>query len=214
MKRQNDKETQKQMKLSRHLNDQEILDQIKSKSNPNQAISQLYSQHYGMLEHLILTNSGQAEDAADIIQEAMLVVVKMIRNEKFRGESSLKSFLYSICKNLWINELRKRKSNQYRNEQYENEKSQIDLSVVEEIQQMENLRFVMNLFETLGEKCKQVLTLFYFEELSMRDICEKLAFSSEQVLRNKKYKCLQSLIQQVQSSTSLSEKLLKALRHE
>jgi DNA-directed RNA polymerase specialized sigma subunit len=110
--------------------------------------------------------------------------------------------------------LRKRKSNQYRNEQYENEKSQIDLSVVEEIQQMENLRFVMNLFETLGEKCKQVLTLFYFEELSMRDICEKLAFSSEQVLRNKKYKCLQSLIQQVQSSTSLSEKLLKALRHE
>ncbi|MFN3759819.1 MAG: RNA polymerase sigma factor [Algoriphagus aquaeductus] len=214
MKRQNDKETQKQMKLSRHLNDQEILDQIKSKSNPNQAISQLYSQHYGMLEHLILTNTGQAEDAADIIQEAMLVVVKMIRNEKFRGESSLKSFLYSICKNLWINELRKRKSNQYRNEQYENEKSQIDLSVVEEIQQMENLRFVMNLFETLGEKCKQVLTLFYFEELSMRDICEKLAFSSEQVLRNKKYKCLQSLIQQVQSSTSLSEKLLKALRHE
>ena len=202
------------MKLSRHLNDQEILDQIKSKSNPNQAISQLYSQHYGMLEHLILTNSGQAEDAADIIQEAMLVVVKMIRNEKFRGESSLKSFLYSICKNLWINELRKRKSNQYKNEQYENEKSQIDLSVVEEIQQMENLRFVMNLFETLGEKCKQVLTLFYFEELSMRDICEKLAFSSEQVLRNKKYKCLQSLIQQVQSSTSLSEKLLKALRHE
>ncbi|MFL0684873.1 MAG: RNA polymerase sigma factor [Algoriphagus aquaeductus] len=202
------------MKLSRHLNDQEILDQIKSKSNPNQAISQLYSQHYGMLEHLILTNSGQAEDAADIIQEAMLVVVKMIRNEKFRGESSLKSFLYSICKNLWINELRKRKSNLYRNEQYENEKSQIDLSVVEEIQQMENLRFVMNLFETLGEKCKQVLTLFYFEELSMRDICEKLAFSSEQVLRNKKYKCLQSLIQQVQSSTSLSEKLLKALRHE
>lgn len=202
------------MKLSRNLNDQEILDQIKSKSNPNQAISQLYSQHYGMLEHLILTNSGQAEDAADIIQEAMLVVVKMIRNEKFRGESSLKSFLYSICKNLWINELRKRKSNQYRNEHYENEKSQIDLSVVEEIQQMENLRFVMNLFETLGEKCKQVLTLFYFEELSMRDICEKLAFSSEQVLRNKKYKCLQSLIQQVQSSTSLSEKLLKALRHE
>lgn len=202
------------MKLSRHLNDQEIFDQIKSKSNPNQAISQLYSQHYGMLEHLILTNSGQAEDAADIIQEAMLVVVKMIRNEKFRGESSLKSFLYSICKNLWINELRKRKSNLYRNEQYENEKSQIDLSVVEEIQQMENLRFVMNLFETLGEKCKQVLTLFYFEELSMRDICEKLAFSSEQVLRNKKYKCLQSLIQQVQSSTSLSEKLLKALRHE
>ena len=107
------------MKLSRNLTDQEILEQIKTKTNPNQAISQLYSQHYGMLEHLIMTNSGLAEDAADVIQEVMLVFVKMVREEKFRGEAAIKSFLYSICKNAWITELRKRKSTQARHELYE-----------------------------------------------------------------------------------------------
>lgn len=101
-----------------------------------------------------------------------------------------------------------------RNEQYEMEKDEMDLDITEEISRNENLRFVMDLFEKLGEKCKQVLTLFYFEELPMKEICEKLEFSSEQVLRNKKYKCLQNLTDQVKSSPSLTLHLQKALRHE
>lgn len=202
------------MKLNRNLTDQEILDQIKSKTNPNQAISQLYAQHYRMLEHYIMQNSGSEDDAADLIQEVMLVFVKMVSEGKFRGESSIKSFLYSICKNVWITELRKRKSAQARHERYEGEKEQQDRDVSEQLARSENLKFVMDLFDKLGEKCKQVLTLFYFEELPMKEICERLDFSSEQVLRNKKYKCLQSLTDQVKSSESLSQNLLKALRHE
>ncbi|GAB2491086.1 RNA polymerase sigma factor [Algoriphagus taiwanensis] len=202
------------MKLNRNLTDQELLEQIRSKTNPNQAINQLYEQHYGVLENYILRNSGNQDDAADLIQEVMLVFVKLVTQGKFRGEASIKSFLYSICKNLWISELRKRKSMSARNERYEMEKDEMDLDISEEISRNENLRFVMDLFEKLGEKCKQVLTLFYFEELPMKEICEKLEFSSEQVLRNKKYKCLQSLTDQVKSSPSLQTHLQKALRHE
>jgi RNA polymerase sigma factor (sigma-70 family) len=202
------------MKLNRNLNDQEILEKINSKSELNQALSQLYSSHYGMLEHYIIQNSGSVDDAADLIQEVMLVFVKLVSEGKFRGEASIKSFLYSICKNLWITELRKRKSTDARHQRYEGEKDQLDTDISTQISKNENLKFVMDLFEKLGEKCKQVLTLFYFEELPMKEICEKLEFSSEQVLRNKKYKCLQSLTDQVKSSPALSDNLLKALRHE
>jgi RNA polymerase sigma factor (sigma-70 family) len=202
------------MKLSRNLTDQEILEQIRSKTNPNQAISQLYSQYYGMLEHYILQNSGSADDAADLIQEVMLVFVKLVSEEKFRGEASIKSILYSISRNLWITELRKRKSTSARNERYEGEKDQLDTNISDQISRNENLKFVMDLFEKLGEKCQQILTLFYFEEYSMKEICEKLDFSSDQVLRNKKYKCLQSLTDQVKSSPVLLKNLQKALRHE
>ncbi|RIW14531.1 sigma-70 family RNA polymerase sigma factor [Algoriphagus lacus] len=202
------------MKLNRNLTDQEILEKIKSKSDPNQAISQLYSQHYGMLEHYIIQNSGSADDAADLIQEAMLVFVKLVSEEKYRGEASVKSFLYSICKNLWITELRRRKSTEARHERYEGEKDQLESDISAQISKNENLKFVMDLFDKLGEKCKQLLMLFYFEELPMKEIGEKLEFSSEQVLRNKKYKCLQSLTDQVKSSPALSKNLQKALRHE
>lgn len=202
------------MKLDRTLTDSEILEQIRTKINPNQAISQLYSQHYGMLEHYILQNSGSDDDAADLIQEVMLVFIKLITEEKYRGEASIKSFLYSICRNLWITELRKRKSTAARHDRYEGEKDQLDSNISEQISRTENLKFVIDLFEKLGEKCKQILTLFYFEEYSMKEICEKMDFSSDQVLRNKKYKCLQSLTDQVKSSPSLLKNLQKALRHE
>lgn len=202
------------MKLNRNLTDQEILEKIKSKSDPNQAISQLYSQHYGMLEHYIIQNSGSADDAADLIQEVMLVFVKLVSEEKYRGEASVKSFLYSICKNLWITELRKRKSTEARHDRYEGEKDQLESDISTQISKNENLKFVMDLFDKLGEKCKQLLTLFYFEELPIKEITEKLEFSSEQVLRNKKYKCLQNLTDQVKSSPALSKNLQKALRHE
>lgn len=202
------------MKSSRTLSDQEVLEQIASKKNPNQAISQLYAQHYRMLEHYILQNSGSTDDAADWIQETMLVFVKLVSEGRFRGDSTIKSFIYSICRNLWITELRRRKSTESRHERFESEKDQLDPDVTEQIHRTENLKFIMNLFEQLGEKCKQVLTLFYFEELGMKEICEKLQFSSEQVLRNKKYKCLSSLTEQVKSSPILLQKLQKALRHE
>lgn len=202
------------MKLNKNLADREILDQIRSKTNPNQAINQLYSQHYGMLEHYILQNSGSVDDAADLIQEVMLVFIKMVTEEKYRGEASVKSFLYSICRNLWITELRKRKSTSARNERYEGEKDQFDTNISEQINRTENLKFVMDLFGKLGEKCQQILTLFYFEEYSMKEICEKLDFSSDQVLRNKKYKCLQNLTDQVKTSPTLFKNLQKALRHE
>ncbi len=202
------------MKLNRNLTDQELLEKIKSKSDLNLALGQLYAAHYGMLERYIIQNSGSADDAADLIQEVMLVFVRLVSEEKYRGEASIKSVLYSICRNLWITELRKKKSTEARHERYEGEKDQLESDISSQISKNENLKFVMDLFEKLGQKCKQILTLFYFEELPMKEITEKLEFSSEQVLRNKKYKCLQSLTDQVKSSPALSQSLQKALRHE
>ncbi|WP_250161269.1 MULTISPECIES: RNA polymerase sigma factor [Algoriphagus] len=178
------------------------------------AITLLYRQYYGVLENYILQNSGSSDDAADIIQEVMLIFVQMISEGKFRAESSIKSFLYSICRNLWITELRKRKSSAARQEKYEESTEKVDSDVSESIAKTESLKYIMGLFQELGNKCKQILQLFYYEELPMKEICEKLDFSSEQVLRNKKYKCLKSLIEKTQASPQVYQNLQKALRHE
>ena len=202
------------MKPKKVFNDEEIIQMIQHKSNQNQALSQLYSQHYGMLEHYILSNSGDADDAADTIQEVMLVFVRLIQEAKFRGESTIKSFLYSITKNLWVTEIRKRKSTQARNEKYYDEAENLSPDISKSISEQENLNYIMRLFSELGNTCKSILTLFYYEEMNMKEICERLDFSSEQVLRNKKYKCLKSLTESVKNSPEVAHNLKKALRHE
>jgi RNA polymerase sigma factor (sigma-70 family) len=202
------------MKLNPNFTDQELVEMILTKNRQNMAITLLYRQYYGVLENYILQNSGSSDDAADIIQEVMLIFVQMISEGKFRAESSIKSFLYSICRNLWITELRKRKSSAARHEKYEESTEKVDSDVSESIAKTESLKYIMGLFQELGDKCKQILQLFYYEELPMKEICEKLDFSSEQVLRNKKYKCLKSLIEKTQASPQVYQNLQKALRHE
>jgi DNA-directed RNA polymerase specialized sigma24 family protein len=46
-------------------------------------------------------------------------------------------------------------------------------------------------FELLGEKCRQLLILFYHRQQSFRDIAATLQFSDEKVAKNQKYRCLQ-----------------------
>ncbi len=202
------------MKLNQELTDEELIRKIADGKAMSPPIAQLYRQHYGMLEHYILKNSGTAADAADQIQEVMLVFVQLVSAGKFRGDAKISTVLFSICRNLWITELRKRKSTLIRNEKYMEEQEHITRYIDEQLEQQESLRVVMELFASLGKTCKTILSLFYYEELSMKEICKKLDFSSEQVLRNKKYKCLQNLTGQVRSSPAIKHLLLKALRHE
>jgi RNA polymerase sigma factor (sigma-70 family) len=202
------------MKLNKYFSDQEITKMIRNKKDQEKAIAQLYEQHYGMLENLVLQNSGDEDDAADVIQESMLVLVQMIKSEKYRGESTIKSLLYSITKNKWISEIRRKRSSQTRHENYYGQDKESELDVSESIARQENLDFVMGLFEKLGETCKKILQLFYYEDLAMKEICEKLEFSSEQVLRNKKYKCLKSLTDSIKATPEIGELLQKSLRNE
>ena len=71
---------------------------------------------------------------------------------------------------------------------------------------------VIKLVGELGESCRKILLLFYYENLSMREILASTEYENEQVLRNKKYKCLKRLEQMVNTNPALKE-TLKNLLH-
>lgn len=194
-------------------NDVQILEALQDATKINQALGRLYDFHYGMLEYFILQNSGTESDAQDTIQETMLVFVTMVQKQKYRGDASIKSMLYSINRNIWLTELRRRKNRSKRDVIFESEK-EIEIGDYSlELIKMEGYKMMMELFDKLGKGCKSILTLFYFDNLSMEEIVKKEHFSSEQVLRNKKYKCMKALTAKVESSEELYEKVKTALSH-
>lgn len=202
------------MKIKEIYSESQILEDIKlGGSRTNVAVSFMFREFYALLENYIIRNSGNEDDAADIIQETFLVFIKIVEDGKFRQDSSIKSILYSICRNLWITEIRKRKSTMTRHETYETEKDGPLQDFSESLAKHEDHKLVMNLFRSLGEKCKNILRYFYYENLSMKEIMEKEEFSSEQVLRNKKHKCMKSLIEKVQADQKLFYSLKNALQN-
>lgn len=202
------------MKKPKNFTDSEILEGIiLGGQNLERFLGHIYRQYYSLLENYVLKNSGGQDDAADVIQECFLVFVKMVEDRKFRGESSIKSVLFAICRNLWITELRKRKNLMARHERYEAEKEIASPDVSTEISRQEDSRLVMEMFDTLGQKCKNILLAFYYENLSMKEITLKEGFSNEQVLRNKKHKCLKSLVDKIQNHPTLYLTLKNALQN-
>ena len=185
------------METRKLFTDSSLIQALRSDSNPDEAIRYLYRTQYQLTEAYIRQNSGTSEDAEDIFQEVVLVFIEIVKKDKFRGESSVSTFLYALTRNTWLNELKKRGKSKLRDEIFEKSKGKETMDVSHFIANREMKSRLMQLVEQLGENCKKILLAFYFENLSMKEILQNLDYENEQVVRNKKYKCLKQLEQTI-----------------
>lgn len=193
--------------------DEDIVRDIHAEQHLNRAMRFIYQHYYGLLENYVLQNSGSKADAEDVIQEVLIVFVEMVQKGKYQGKASVKSFLYTLTRNMWISELRKKGSASRRHEQFESERDESEKDVSEYLSYKEGQQYIRKLFAEMGEACQNILTLFYYENYSMKEILQETDYENEQVLRNKKYKCLKKLIDRVQDSPTVYEQLKNALHH-
>ena len=181
------------MEVTRSLADVQLIDAFKEDRTTDQAVRSLYRDYYESLSWYVMNNNGSRQDAEDIFQEVVVAFIDLVRKNRFRGESSVKTFLYSMNRHFWLNELKKRNRTLARESRYEamqdNEVKELD----SELAGRESGQTIMRLVEQLGETCRKILLLFYFEGCSMKQILEQLHYENEQVVRNKKYKCIRQL---------------------
>jgi RNA polymerase sigma factor (sigma-70 family) len=138
---------------------------------------------FPLAKKYIRANSGSTDDAEDIFQDALVVLCKKVQSDHFILSVPLKTYLLAIVKNCWLQELRKRK----KLPAGETTDDIADIVKDEE----PGFIFAKAAFELLGEKCRQLLILFYFKKESYKNIAAALAFSDEKTAKNQKYRCLQ-----------------------
>ncbi|MDB5277719.1 MAG: polymerase sigma factor [Ferruginibacter sp.] len=195
------------MELTRTFDDATLVQALRSDSNPDDAIRHLYRTQYNLTKVYIQQNSGSEEDAEDIFQEVICTFIDIVKKDKFRGESSVSTFLYALTRNTWLNELKKRDRAKIRDEKFEKQKDTTGPDVGHFIANRETKNQLMQLVDSLGATCKQILLAFYFDNLAMKDILKTLAYENEQVVRNKKFKCLKQLEQMITSNPQLAKNL-------
>jgi RNA polymerase sigma factor (sigma-70 family) len=181
------------MNKKSRFSDSELVEAIREKEMLEQAILQLYQDHAEITSSFIMGKGGTEQDADDIFQETVVSFIDSVQKEKFRQESGIRTFLISISKNLWYNEIRRRQRAGNREKIFETGREQEEAGISETIQDRELKQQLNQLLIELGESCRKILELFYYENLSMKEIVSHLHYENEQVVRNKKYKCLQQL---------------------
>lgn len=167
------------------------------KANDEVVLKNLYAENFYKTEHYVLTNSGSHEQAKDIFQEAFIAVWEQVQDNKFtpKNESALNGYLYTIAKNKWLNHLN---SSRYKKTKSIDKNTHILNTNMEEsfFREVDNddtkINNITNTFETLGDACKKLLSYFYYDNKSLRDISEILNIT-EASARNKKYRCLEKL---------------------
>jgi RNA polymerase sigma factor (sigma-70 family) len=61
-----------------------------------------------------------------------------------------------------------------------------------EIEHENQFKLAEKVITELGERCREILILFYFRSLSLKTIASKMGYNSEATAKNQKYKCLES----------------------
>jgi RNA polymerase sigma factor (sigma-70 family) len=197
-----------------YFSDRELIETLKKEHIDNVAISFLYHSYYAVLSNYIKQNQGSEQDAEDVFQEVIVTFIDIVKKEKFRGESSIKTFLFTLNKYAWLNELKKRGRVMLREEKYGNETDENEKDASQFLVERDAKKLVMALMDKLGDTCRKILTAYYYDSLSMKEILPLVNYENEQVLRNKKYKCLKSLEQMLAAAPALAQRFRSALAYE
>jgi RNA polymerase sigma factor (sigma-70 family) len=148
------------------------------------ALEFIYKKYYRMMTKLVITNSGTEDEARDVYQDALVVFWQKARSGNLVLTSKISTYVYSICQNLWRKELDRKK--RLSNEEKDSAES-LDLDGPE------REKIIARCMEQLGETCRKVLMYYYFDEMSMQEIADKLGFANTDTAKTKKYKCKQKL---------------------
>lgn len=201
-------------KANVYFSDEELIEILAKGNISNLAIQFLYTSHYAVLSNYIKLNQGSEQDAQDIFQEVIVSFIEIARNGKFRAESSIGTFLYTMNKYKWLNELKKRNRALARAEVFDNETDKDAADASQLMMYNEAGKLVKDIMSKLGEICRKILTGYYYENLSMKEMLPLVNYDNEQVLRNKKYKCLKGLTQLLSADPGLAQRLKSALMYE
>ena len=173
--------------------DQEIIQGIRSGGVQRERYEYLL---YRLYANFVIKRPGKYrisnEEARDAYTEAFLAVVDHINSGRFRGESSLKTYLSRIFRNKCVD--KHRKNTTVKIEWVEEFPNLADESrnFLKNLMGKEELEQLKQLLSQLGERCRKLL-LLSGQGFSPSEIAKEMGFKTAKSASSQRYKCLEKL---------------------
>ncbi|MEP6675242.1 MAG: sigma-70 family RNA polymerase sigma factor [Ferruginibacter sp.] len=160
--------------------------------NDKKAIETIYRDNYSMVQLFVLNNTGTADDARDIFQEAMIVLFEKACSGTFELNCQLKTYIYSVCRRLWLKKLNQM---QRFSGQVESLEETVPVEEETEVHEKRNADFAMmeHAMSKIGEPCKSLLDAYYVKKKPMQEIAADFGYTNADNAKTQKYKCLMRL---------------------
>jgi len=169
----------------------------------DRAVQIAYDRYYPMIFKMVLQYKGTEQDAEDLFQD-MLVVILIQRSENTpKLYSSLSTYLYAICKNLWQNVLRKKDNeSKYISTVGERESKRFHQPLHDLIDENHRKDIYERHLAALDPKCRKLLTMM-MEQLPLEELTEKMGFTSTNYVKKLKHICRERMRKSIQQDPEL-----------
>jgi RNA polymerase sigma factor (sigma-70 family) len=164
----------------KEYSDSEIIECLRTRQS--YVVHWLSDRYMPMIRLMVYQMGGTSEDARDIFQDGLIIMLEKLDNKEFALTCKFKVFLYCVCEHLWKSVLAKRRAaTNYLTSKLETESindlaDQIDHQLYEKI--------FREVFETLDPVSKKILSL-YWQEVPPQEIADKLGYTYGYVRKKK-----------------------------
>lgn len=187
----------KQLKLS----ESGIIEGIRK--HDSKVLRYIYKKYFEVIKTLVKKNNGNDEDAQDIFQEAIIIIYRKINDNTLELSCSFSTYLYSVCRLLWLKQLEKRR---VRSEDLKVDDDLYDMiSVVgSSFETNDEYKLYQYHFSKLNKDCQKVLRLF-LEKVPLKEVAEIMGYKSEQYAKKRKFECKERLINNIKADLALRQ---------
>ena len=182
---------------------EELLDGILA--NDNIILQHIYKHFYSKINFFIQKNNGDDDDSSDIFQEAIIIIYRKLKASDLVLQCSFETYLYSVCRFLWLKQLEKRKNEKERiidNNQLTDEIYANDFETTVELN--EKYKLYQKHFKNLKSDCQKILQLF-FDKVPLKQIAQIMGYQSEKYAKKCKYKCKESLVRNIKQDPEFEQ---------
>lgn len=157
----------------------------------NKAFDYLYQELYGSFLFWVKSNSGTDSDAEDAFQKGILNFFLNVKSGKYtyQGNAKVTTVVFDYCKKVWLNVLSSKGFKSKVEMPSDYAPAETSDSGTEQEEKISAVEWAL---KKLGESCQTIITWYYIDGLSLKEIAELLKITIPSA-KDKKYKCMQKL---------------------
>jgi len=158
-------------------------------------IKLLYDKLFPRVVIYVGKNRGSYEDAKEIFQKALFEIIVRIKTKGLEIQSTFEGYIFTVCKNLWLQELNAKKK-RVRNDDIFELIAEEDMTIASIVEQ-ERWELFEEKLKLLSDNCRKLLKDF-FNKVPYNAIVKKFNYSNENVAFQRVFKCKKRLTDLVQ----------------
>lgn len=178
------------------------LEGIKQRSS--KVIEAIFHDFFPMIKNHVIKNSGSAEAAQDVFMDAIEAIYRKVREDKLQLTSKFSTYLFEVCRRLWLNELRKQKRIDKQATIDDPKLYKIVEELNEPLEKTERYRLMREKFQLLKADCQRILSLSWHSQHSLQEIATMMDLTYGYA-RKRKHLCKTKLIELVRQDRRFQE---------